>query len=71
VQLSFPKHTSVSLENLATQLESAGKVVANPYLVRLFVDDYTITIFADGRSIISGTQDVAVAKSVHAKYVGA
>jgi adenylyltransferase/sulfurtransferase len=71
VQLSFPKHTSVSLENLAKQLESAGKVVANPYLVRLFVDDYTITIFADGRSIISGTQDVAVAKSVHAKYVGA
>jgi adenylyltransferase/sulfurtransferase len=71
VQLNFPDRTEVSLESLAKKLESSGRVILNPFLLRLFVDDFTITIFRDGRAIVSGTQDVSVAKSVHAKYVGA
>jgi len=30
-----------------------------------------LTVFADGRAIVSGTTDPAVAKSLYARYVGA
>ena len=31
---------------------------------------YELTVFPDGRSIISGTNDVSVAKGLYAKYIG-
>ena len=42
----------------------------NHFLLRLAVDGYELTVFADGRAIIGGTSDPAVARSVYAKYVG-
>ena len=42
----------------------------NPYLLRLEVEKYRITIFADGRAIVSGTDDVAEARAAYARYVG-
>jgi adenylyltransferase/sulfurtransferase len=61
---------AVSLGDLARQLEGVGKLSNNPFLLRLKVDQYEITVFPDGRAIIGGTDDVAVAKTVYAKYVG-
>ena len=49
---------------------ASGGVTRNPYLLRLAVDDYLVTIFPDGRAIIGGTDDVSVARTVYAKYVG-
>ena len=69
VQLSRPG-TEVSLEDLATQLKGIGQIAVNPFLLRLAVDEYELTIFADGRAIIGGTDDPAVARTVYAKYVG-
>jgi len=40
------------------------------FLLRADIDTYRLTIFADGRAIIGGTSDPAVAKSVYARYVG-
>jgi adenylyltransferase/sulfurtransferase len=45
-------------------------VARNPFLVRASVESYEITVFADGRAIIGGTQDPGVARSVYARYVG-
>ena len=42
----------------------------NQFLVRLAVDGYELTVFADGRAIIGGTSDPAVARSLYAKYIG-
>ena len=61
---------SVSLNDLARQLEGVGHVTRNQFLLRLKVDQYELTIFPDGRAIISGTDDVATAKTVYAKYIG-
>jgi adenylyltransferase/sulfurtransferase len=69
VQLTHPG-TAVSLDDLARQLDGVGRVTLNPFLVRRRVDEYELTIFADGRAIISGTDDIAGAKTVYAKYVG-
>ncbi len=71
VQLSPPGRAPVALAALAEKLRSVGSVTHNRYLVRLAVDDYLLTIFADGRAIINGTDDIAVARGVYAKYIGA
>jgi molybdopterin/thiamine biosynthesis adenylyltransferase len=65
-----PAAGSISLEALAEKLSAAGQVTRNSYLVRLAVDDYLLTIFPDGRAIIGGTDDIAVARTLYAKYVG-
>ena len=65
-------HTGVtlSLDDLARQLEGVGPLTRNPFLLSLKVDPYELTIFPDGRAIISGTDDIPTAKTVYAKYVG-
>ncbi len=47
-----------------------GRVTRNQFLLRLKVEGYELTVFPDARAIISGTDDVAVARAVYAKYVG-
>lgn len=71
VQLSAAAGIAISLDSLATRLNSVGRVEQNPYLVRLYVDSYVLTVFADGRTIIGGTNDVATARTVQARYIGA
>ena len=61
---------NVSLDALTEKLNGVGQLTRNPYLLRLAIDGFTLTLFADGRAIIAGTDDVAVARSVYAKYVG-
>ena len=61
---------AVSLDELARQLEGVGELNRNAFLLRLKVDPYEITVFPDGRAIIAGTDDVAEARTVYAKYVG-
>ena len=70
VQLNFPDQSAVSLDDLASRLEAVGDLTVNPFLLRCTVGDYVLTVFPDGRAIIGGTDDVATAKSVYARYVG-
>lgn len=70
VQLSFPERSAVPLDELAAKLAAVGSVRRNPFLVRAAVDGYELTVFPDGRAIIAGTQDIAEARSVYARYVG-
>ena len=69
VQLTHTGVT-VSLDDLARQVEGVGKVTRNQFLLRLSVDEFEITVFPDGRAIIGGTDDIAAAKTVYAKYIG-
>ncbi len=56
-----------SLDALAKKLAGVGQLSRNAYLVRLAIDGYTITLFADGRAIIAGTDDIATARGVYAE----
>jgi adenylyltransferase/sulfurtransferase len=71
VQISPSESHALNLAVLAEKLRSVGPVTANNYLLRLAVDDFLITVFADGRAIVGGTEDEAVARTMLAKYVGA
>jgi adenylyltransferase/sulfurtransferase len=70
VQLSPSDRSALSLERLAEKLAGVGRVTQNRYLVRATVDDYVLTVFADGRAIVGGTDDIATARTVYAKYIG-
>ncbi|MFQ5925916.1 MAG: ThiF family adenylyltransferase [Terriglobia bacterium] len=61
----------LDLNKLRKRLIAHGPVRNNPYLLRLWVPPYELTVFADGRAIIAGTKDPAVARSLYARYIGA
>jgi len=43
----------------------------NGFLLRFRIPPYEMTVFSDGRAILKGTKDPAVARSLYAKYIGA
>ena len=71
VPVSFPDREPIDLNALAIRLNGIGKIEQNPFLVRLHLEEFTITAFADGRAIINGTEDIAVAKKLYSQYLGA
>jgi molybdopterin/thiamine biosynthesis adenylyltransferase len=64
---------SLDLDALGRRIvkASAGNVHHNEFLLRFRVSTYEMTVFADGRAIVKGTKDPAVARSLYARYVGA
>lgn len=74
VQVRPATPVSLSLEQLAGRLAGAAAVERTPHLIRARLLDppgITLTIFPDGRSLIQGTSDLARARSLHARFVGA
>jgi molybdopterin-synthase adenylyltransferase len=49
---------------------SASDVRRNEFLLRFRVPPYEMTVFANGRAILKGTQDPAIARSIYARYIG-
>lgn len=71
VQIRVPGAQQLSLTHMAERLQAVSQVTAsNDYLVRFKVDGYEITLFADARAIVKGTDDETVARSLYSKYVG-
>jgi len=70
VQISPRRTTRVDLGALAERLRAAGEVQVNEYLVRLRTGEFELTVFQDARAIIRGTDDMAAARSLYARYVG-
>jgi adenylyltransferase/sulfurtransferase len=71
VQLSPPPGAKVSFDEIARRLAGIGRLQRNAFLLRLEVDDFVLTVFPDGRTIVGGTNDIATARTVHARYIGA
>jgi molybdopterin/thiamine biosynthesis adenylyltransferase len=70
VQIRRREGAAIDLDDLARRLEQVGRVERNRFLLRAVIDGYQLTVFADGRAIVNGTYDVAVAKSLYARYIG-
>lgn len=71
VQIRQSNVSPLPLRELAKRLERISQVTAqNDYLLRFKVDDYELTLFADARAIVKGTDDESVARGLYAKYVG-
>jgi adenylyltransferase/sulfurtransferase len=60
----------IDLAAMEERLRPHGSVLRNDMLLRFQRGDHTLTLFADGRAIIQGTTDVALARSLYARFVG-
>jgi len=60
----------VDFAELSTRLQPHGKVRHNEFVLKFWRDPYEMTLFPDGRAIIKGTTDTAIARSLYARFVG-
>jgi adenylyltransferase/sulfurtransferase len=61
---------ALDLGELKARLEAVGTVRANEFALRFQTGEYELTVFADGRAIVKGTDDPGIARSLYARYVG-
>ena len=60
----------IDLAAMSNRLQPHGSVRHNDFVLKFRRDPYEMTLFPDGRAIIKGTSDAAIARSLYAKYVG-
>jgi adenylyltransferase/sulfurtransferase len=60
----------VDFAEMSSRLAAHGNVRYNEMVLKFWRDAYEMTLFRDGRAIIKGTADPAVARSLYAKFVG-
>lgn len=66
------RRRALDLGALEANLAAAGMAVKqNGFLLKFSVPPYEMTVFADGRAILKGSTDPAVARSMYARYIGA
>lgn len=70
VQIAPTQPAKVNFEALAERLRTNGEVKFNDYLLRFTAGEYELTVFQDARAIIRGTNEIAMARSLYAKYIG-
>lgn len=61
---------AIDLPALAARLAPLGEVRANEFALRFTAPPYDLTVFPDGRAIVKGTADPAIARALYAKYLG-
>jgi len=64
------RHRPIDFKEMAARLQSHGTVRHNDFVLKFWREPYEMTLFPDGRAIIKGTTDTAVARSLYARYVG-
>ncbi|HKS10695.1 MAG TPA: ThiF family adenylyltransferase [Pyrinomonadaceae bacterium] len=70
IQISPSQPTSINFQSLAERLRPSGDVKFNEYLLRFKTGPFELTVFQDARSIVRGTDQIATARSLYAKYIG-
>ena len=64
------RHRPINLAEMGERLKPLGTVRQNEFVLKFWHNSYEMTVFPDGRAIIKGTTDPAVARSLYARYVG-
>jgi molybdopterin-synthase adenylyltransferase len=60
----------VDFAEMTARLSPHGTVRHNEFVLKFWHEPYELTLFPDGRAIIKGTTDTAVARSLYARYIG-
>lgn len=64
------RHRPLDFRELSGKLAPHGSVRHNDFVLKFWREPYEMTLFPDGRAIIKGTTDTAVARSLYARFVG-
>jgi adenylyltransferase/sulfurtransferase len=60
----------VDFAEMSLRLQPHGSVKHNNFVLKFWRDPYELTLFPDGRAIIKGTTDTAIARSLYARFIG-
>jgi adenylyltransferase/sulfurtransferase len=60
----------VDFSEMTARLQPHGTVRHNDFVLKFWREPYEVTLFPDGRAIIKGTTDAAIARSLYARFVG-
>jgi adenylyltransferase/sulfurtransferase len=63
----------VDLDSLANRWSKLGQVQRTPFFIRMDLSDseaQRLTLFRDGRVIVDGTEDPAIARTIRDRYLG-
>ena len=60
----------IDFDKITRRLTPLGQVRHNEFVLKFWREPYEMTLFPDGRAIIKGTADTAIARSLYARYVG-
>jgi molybdopterin-synthase adenylyltransferase len=60
----------IDFDEVTRRLSPHGSVRHNGFVLKFWHDPYEMTLFPDGRAIIKGTTDTAIARSLYARYIG-
>ena len=71
VQIVIPGLDQRSLADVADRWVGMGELRRNPYFVRLTTGQHHLTLFRGGRIVVEGTTDVAEARGIIARAIGA
>jgi len=64
------RNRPVDLAEMSNRLSPHGVVRRNDFVLKFWHEPYEMTLFPDGRAIIKGTTDKAMARSLYARFVG-
>ncbi|EMI19263.1 thiamine/molybdopterin biosynthesis ThiF/MoeB-like protein [Rhodopirellula maiorica SM1] len=76
VQITPATTTKIALKQVAQRWQDQGNVQSNPFFVRLTIPSQSnqaelrLTLFADGRAVIDGTEDASRARTLYDRFVG-
>ncbi len=60
----------IDFGEITQRLEPHGTVRHNEFVLKFWHEPYELTLFPDGRAIIKGTTDTAIARSLYARFIG-
>lgn len=71
VQIPAGHGGPIELSAMAAKWAGIGRVQETPFFVRLYpTEEYSVTLFRDGRVVVTGTDDIAEARTISDRFVG-
>lgn len=71
VQISGKPGVRVDLDRIAAAWQDVGRVQSTRFFTRLYPNaTHSLTLFRDGRVVVTGTQDIGEARSLVDRYIG-
>jgi adenylyltransferase/sulfurtransferase len=64
------RYRPLDFAEMSQRLTPHGTVRHNDFVLKFWHEPYEMTLFPDGRAIIKGTTDTAIARSLYARFVG-
>ena len=64
------RERQINFSEISARLQPYGQVKHNDLILKFWHKEHEITLFPDGRAIIKGTTDPAVARTLYARFIG-